>query len=142
GIVLGRVDEVQRKTDLSLDRAQALGDGDPVDVEAAVVAVSDYADLRRDSLLHVDGVAIPEGLGPIQGQVRLSLDLVDAAEDDAAGLVLDLDELVALYIFRDRTSERGRPDVPVDHANEPIAMVRRRPMVSRGFHACIPFVAR
>src|SRR5204862_6835263 len=38
GIVLGRVDEVQRKTDLSLDRAQARGGGDPVDVEGSVSA--------------------------------------------------------------------------------------------------------
>src|SRR2546426_12246369 len=30
---LGRVDENERKTDLSLDRAQFLGEGDPVDVE-------------------------------------------------------------------------------------------------------------
>ena len=30
GIVLGRVDEIERKTDLSLDRAQLVGDGEPV----------------------------------------------------------------------------------------------------------------
>src|SRR5438876_10031568 len=38
GSGLGRVDGVQGKTDLSLDRAQALGDGDPVDVEGRVSA--------------------------------------------------------------------------------------------------------
>src|SRR2546421_9679082 len=38
GMVLGRVDEIERKTDLSLDRAQLLGDGNPIDEEAPVPA--------------------------------------------------------------------------------------------------------
>src|SRR5437773_11978034 len=48
GIVLGRVDEVQRKTDLSLDRAQALGDGDAVDVEERVSAQMSVIGYRGD----------------------------------------------------------------------------------------------
>src|SRR2546428_12141377 len=35
---LGRVDEIERKTDLSLDRAQLLGGGDPGDGEERVSA--------------------------------------------------------------------------------------------------------
>ena len=49
GTVLGRVDAIERKTDLSLDRAQLLGDGDPVDVEervSAQVSVIGYRDDR------------------------------------------------------------------------------------------------
>ncbi len=49
GTVLGRVEEIERKTDLSLDRAQQLGDGDPVDIEervAAQVSVIGYRDDR------------------------------------------------------------------------------------------------
>src|SRR5207245_376588 len=49
GTVLGRVDEVERKTDLSLDRAQVLGDGEPVDIEervSAQVSVIGYRDDR------------------------------------------------------------------------------------------------
>src|SRR3989442_13733010 len=44
---LGRVDEIERKTDLPLDRAQLLGDGDPLDVEGRVLArvrVNRYGD--------------------------------------------------------------------------------------------------
>src|SRR5947209_20445997 len=48
GIVLGRVDEVQRKTDLSLDRAQALGDGEPVDIEERVCAHVSVIGYRDD----------------------------------------------------------------------------------------------
>src|SRR5437899_11986832 len=54
GMVLGRVDEIERKTDLSLDRAQLLGGGNPIDVEdrvAAQISVLGYRDDRR--LLHV-----------------------------------------------------------------------------------------
>src|SRR2546428_11817231 len=49
GHVLGRVDEIEPKTDLSLAPAQLLGDGDPVDVEERVSApfiVIGYRDAR------------------------------------------------------------------------------------------------
>src|SRR5947208_15955712 len=36
GMVLGRVDEIERKTDLSLDRAQLPGDRNPIDAEERV----------------------------------------------------------------------------------------------------------
>src|SRR5207237_3589026 len=48
GEVLGRVDEIERKTDLSLDRAQLLGDGDPVDVEERVSAQLSVIGYRDD----------------------------------------------------------------------------------------------
>lgn len=62
GLVLGRVDEVERKTDLSLDRAKHLGDGDPVDVEervSAQVSVVGYRDDR--GLLRVPRTPFPAG---------------------------------------------------------------------------------
>jgi len=49
GTVLGRVDEVERKTDLSLERAQLVGDGESIDVQekvAAQVSVIGYRDDR------------------------------------------------------------------------------------------------
>ena len=49
GTVLGRVEEVERKTDLSLERAQHVGDGEPVEVEekvSAQVSVVGYRDDR------------------------------------------------------------------------------------------------
>src|SRR5438046_400572 len=62
GIVLGRVDEVQRKTDLSLDRAQLLGDGNPIDVEervSAQISVIGYRDDR--GLLQVPRIPFRAG---------------------------------------------------------------------------------
>ncbi len=49
GLVLGRVEDIERKTDLSLERAQALSDGEPMEIEekvTAVVAVIGYRDDR------------------------------------------------------------------------------------------------
>ena len=49
GPVMGRVEEVERHTDLSLEKAQALGEGEPVDIEekmSASVAVIGYRDDR------------------------------------------------------------------------------------------------
>jgi len=49
GLVLGRVEEIERRTDLSLEKAQLLGSGEPVDIEekvAASVAVIGYRDDR------------------------------------------------------------------------------------------------
>jgi len=49
GTVLARVEEVTRKTDLSLDKAQALGSGEPVEIEekmAASAVVIGYRDDR------------------------------------------------------------------------------------------------
>src|SRR3989442_14934676 len=49
GLVVGRVEEVERHTDLSLDRAQLLGSGEPVDIEekmSASVAIIGYRDDR------------------------------------------------------------------------------------------------
>ena len=49
GLVMGRVEEVERHTDLSLDRAQLLGSGEPVYIEekmSASVAIIGYRDDR------------------------------------------------------------------------------------------------
>src|SRR5438876_11927600 len=47
GEVLGRVEEIGPKTDLSLDRGQLLGDGDPVDVEQRVPAPASVCGCRE-----------------------------------------------------------------------------------------------
>src|SRR2546426_383173 len=51
GEVLGRVDEIERKTDLSLDRAPLLGDGGPVDVEERVSAQGSVIGYRDDRVI-------------------------------------------------------------------------------------------
>src|SRR2546425_7892430 len=110
--------------------------------KAPVVAVADHADLCGHSLLHVNRITVSEKLSSVQGEIRLPLDLVHMPEHDAARLVLDLDELVPFHGLRDGAAEGSRANIAVDHANEAIAMVSGRPMVGRGFHACIPCAAR
>ena len=107
-----------------------------------IVTISNHADLGGHPLLHVDGIAVSEELRTVQGEIRLPFDLVDPAKDHAAHLVLNLHELVPFHGLRDGTAERGRADVAVDHADKTVAMVSERPMVGRGFHACIPCAAR
>jgi hypothetical protein len=109
--------------------------------EPAVISVPDHADLGGDSLLDVDRISVPEQLGSVEREVRLPLNLVHAAKDQTAGLVPHLDELVPFHRLRDGTSKGRRPDVTVDHADEAVAVMARRPMVGGGFHACIPRAA-
>jgi len=62
GTVLGRVDEIERKTDLSLERAQQLHEDDPVEVEekvAAQISVIGYRDDR--GLLQVPRIPFRAG---------------------------------------------------------------------------------
>src|SRR5438552_7319699 len=62
GIVLGRVDEVQRKTDLSLDRAQALVDGEAVASEGGSWGQINMTGYPADGgLRHVPGSRFPRG---------------------------------------------------------------------------------
>src|SRR6266571_2785103 len=110
--------------------------------QSAVVAVPDHADLGRHALLDVDRIAIAHLLRAVQRQVRLPLNLIDSAEDDAARLVLDLDELVALDRIYDRTTERRRAHIAVDDADKSVAVMGSGPRMSGGLHACIPCEAR
>ena len=110
--------------------------------EPAVVAVPDHADLGRHALLDVDRIAVAHLLRAVQRQVRLPLNLIDSAEDDAARLVLDLDELVALDRIDDGTTERGRANIAVDDADKSVAVMGSGPRMSGGLHACIPCAAR
>src|SRR2546428_13251668 len=86
GPVLGRVDEVERKTDLSLDRAQVLGDGEPVDIEervSAQVSVIGYRDDR--GLLQVPRTPFRAGGAVSKGETATIQEVIGLTEDKKHG---------------------------------------------------------
>src|SRR5438552_8789455 len=91
GEVLGRVDEIERKTDLSLDRAQLLGDGDPVDVEervSAQVSVIGYRDDR--GLLHVPRTPFRAGEPVYKAETSTIQEVIGLEEDKKHGAYVGL----------------------------------------------------
>src|SRR2546428_621836 len=91
GTVLGRVDEVERKTDLSLDRAQVLGDGEPVDIEervSAQVSVIGYRDDR--GLLQVPRTPFRAGGAVSKGETATIQEVIGLTEDKKHGAYVGL----------------------------------------------------
>src|SRR5213592_89336 len=91
GEVLGRVDEIERKTDLSLDRAQLLGDGDPVDVEervSAQVSVIGYRDDR--GLLQVPRTPFRAGEPVYKAETSTIQEVIGLEEDKKHGAYVGL----------------------------------------------------
>src|SRR3989475_701561 len=91
GQVLGRVDEIERKTDLSLDRAQLLGDGDPVDVEervSAQVSVIGYRDDR--GLLQVPRTPFRAGEPVYKAETPTIQEVIGLEEDKKHGAYVGL----------------------------------------------------
>src|SRR5207247_2249924 len=91
GQVLGRVDEIERKTDLSLDRAQLIGDGDPVDVEervSAQVSVIGYRDDR--GLLQVPRTPFRAGEPVYKAETSTIQEVIGLEEDKKHGAYVGL----------------------------------------------------
>ena len=91
GIVLGRVDEIERKTDLSLDRAQLLGDGDPIDVEervSAQISVIGYRDDR--GLLQVPRTPFRAGEPVHRAETGTIEEVIGLTEDKKHGAYVGL----------------------------------------------------
>src|SRR5947199_3347821 len=91
GEVLGRVDEIERKTDLSLDRAQLLGDGDPIDVEervSAQISVIGYRDDR--GLLQVPRTPFRAGEPVHRAETGTIEEVIGLTEDKKHGAYIGL----------------------------------------------------
>jgi len=91
GTVLGRVDEIERKTDLSLDRAQHLGDGEPVDIEervSAQVSVIGYRDDR--GLLQVPRTPFRAGEPVYRADKETIKEVIGLREDKKHGAYVGL----------------------------------------------------
>src|SRR3989454_953188 len=91
GEVLGRVDEIERKTDLSLDRAQLLGDGDPVDVEERVSAQVSVIGFRDDrGLLQVPRTPFRAGEPVYKAETSTIQEVIGLEEDKKHGAYVGL----------------------------------------------------
>ncbi len=91
GTVLGRVDEIERKTDLSLDRAQLLGDGNPIDVEervSAQISVIGYRDDR--GLLQVPRTPFRAGEPVHRAETATIEEVIGLTEDKKHGAYVGL----------------------------------------------------
>ena len=91
GAVLGRVDEIERKTDLSLDKAQALGDGDPVDIEERVSAQVSVIGFRDDrGLLQVPRTPFRAGEPVRKAETKTIREVIGLSEDKKHGAYVGL----------------------------------------------------
>ena len=91
GIVLGRVEEVERKTDLSLDRAQHAVNGEAIDFEekvAAQVSVIGYRDDR--GLLLVPRTPFRAGEPVYRAQAATIKEVLGLKEDKRHGAYIGL----------------------------------------------------
>src|SRR5712692_8899509 len=126
-LVLRKTDDFLNRGGLALGYGPACAERRPRDLkQPAVVPVAYHARLRGNPLFDVHRLAVSKDLRAVQGQVRLPLDLVHAAEDGPACLVLDLHELVPLDRFDDGEAEGRRADVAVDHNDKSAAVVVTR----------------
>ena len=91
GIVLGRVDEIERKTDLSLDKAQHMGDGEAVDIEERVSAQVSVIGFRDDrGLLLVPRTPFRAGEPVKKAEADTIRDVLGLKEDKKHGAYLGL----------------------------------------------------
>ncbi|MCK5548126.1 MAG: ATP-binding protein, partial [Thermoplasmata archaeon] len=86
GTVLGRVDEIERKTDLSLDRAYELSEGNDVDVEEKVSAVISIIGYRDDrGLLQVPHIPFKAGEFVYKAEEKLIKNVLGLKDDEKKG---------------------------------------------------------
>ena len=91
GIVLGRVDEIERKTDLSLDKAQQMGDGEAVDIEERVSAQVSVIGFRDDrGLLLVPRTPFRAGEPVYKAEKETIQEVIGLTEDKKHGAYVGL----------------------------------------------------
>ena len=91
GLVLGRVEDVERRTDLSIEKAQALGNGEPVDIEekvSATVAIIGYRDDR--GLLQVPRTPFKAGAPVWRADEALIMKVLGLTDDKHHGAYIGL----------------------------------------------------
>ena len=86
GMVLGRVEEIQRKTDLSLDRAQLLSDGEDIQLDEKVFAHINVIGYRDDrGLLQIPRTPFKAGEGVFKAEESLIRQVVGLLDSDRKG---------------------------------------------------------
>jgi len=91
GWVLGRVSEMQRKTDLSLEKAKRIQDGQDVDIDEEVIARVDVVGFRDDrGLLQVPRTPFRAGDNVYKATGTLIKDVIGLKENMDTGAYLGL----------------------------------------------------
>jgi len=91
GIVLGRVEQIERKTDLSLEKAQLMSDGEPVEVDervSAMISVIGYRDDR--GLLQVPRTPFKAGESVFKAEDSLIRQVIGLLDSEKRGAYLGL----------------------------------------------------
>src|SRR5439155_14071351 len=105
-------DEIERKTDLSLDRAQLLGDGDPVDGEERASAQGSVIGYRDDrGLLQAPRTPFRAGEPVYKAETSTIQEVIGREEDkkhgayvcmlagDNLAVYLDINSMVQKYVY-------------------------------------------
>lgn len=91
GFVLGQVDEIERKTDLSIDRAQKISEGHNIDIEEKVIAdlsVIGYRDDRH--LLQIPHTPFRAGEAVYRAKEELIGNIIGLSNDGRKGAYIGL----------------------------------------------------
>jgi DNA helicase HerA-like ATPase len=105
GLVLGRIDELERKTDLSLERAQELSAGMDVDVQekvSAVISIIGYRDRRH--LLQVPHTPFRAGEMVFRADEKLITKVLGLKHDEKKGAYIGMLQGHDLRIYVDINS--------------------------------------
>ncbi|MFQ5909354.1 MAG: ATP-binding protein [Thermoplasmata archaeon] len=91
GFVLGQVDEIERKTDLSIEKAQQISEGHNIEIEEKVVAVISMIGFRDDrNLLQVPHTPFRAGEVVCRAKEDLICDVIGLNKDERKGAYLGL----------------------------------------------------
>ena len=102
GWVLGRVDDIERKTDLSLDRSLLLGAGEDVDIEEKVSAQVSIIGFRDDrDLLQAPRTPFRAGEHVHRAEESLIRKVIGLRHDTKHGAYIGLLDGHAIQIFLD-----------------------------------------
>lgn len=111
GLVLGQIDQMERKTNLSLEKAKRLSEGEVVSIEervSAVINILGYRDKR--GLLQVPGTPFKAGSPVMRADDDLIRNVVGIKEDERTGayigmlnghdikIHLDINEMVQKHV--------------------------------------------
>ncbi|MFQ6107410.1 MAG: ATP-binding protein [Thermoplasmata archaeon] len=91
GFVLGQVDEIERKTDLSIERAQQISEGHDIEIEEKVVAVVSVIGFRDDrNLIQVPHTPFRAGEVVYRATEDLICKVIGLNQDERKGAYLGL----------------------------------------------------
>jgi DNA helicase HerA-like ATPase len=91
GLVLGQVDDIERKTNLSLEGAKLISEGEAIDIEERVTAVLSILGYRDDrGLLQVPGTPFKAGSPVLRAEDDLIRKVIGIKENEKSGAYIGL----------------------------------------------------